>query len=80
MKLRVQAKDIENIQILMAKKGLIKNTLAQTANIHNRTLTRFFKYEYVTPTIVKKICNVLNIDENRFDEFFIIKDISKSEQ
>ncbi len=78
MDFRVKAKNVDDIQILMVKKGLLKTTLAEKAKVHPNTLTKLFQNKLIMPLSAKRISDVLDINESNYEDFFIIENISKS--
>lgn len=80
MSIFVKVKDPFKFKMLIAKKGLMINTVATKANVHYDTVKKLCNNERIRPEGAKKISDALEIDEKKYDEFFIIEDISKSEQ
>lgn len=78
MEIAVKAKDSYLIQTLMIKKGLVKNTLANKAAVHPNTVKKLFDNKYIRAMSAKKICDALEIDENNYDNYFVIEYVNKS--
>lgn len=78
MEFLVKAKNVNDLKIMMIKKGFTQTRLIKEAKLSTNTVMTIFKGKPVGSRSSNKFCAAMGIDENNFDKYFTIEEAHKS--